>query len=236
MGDTFTLSAWVNVNPAASDIQTIWANQKGGFGSAGFAWYVNSYQTMDHQLRLETGNGVNGTTANTAGGAVTFGDWHLLAATVNRTNGTVRLFVDGADATMSGSVRTDFANAAGVNLGRLTNAVFYFQGTMDEVRIERVTRSSNWVWVSWMTVASNATLVSYSEVNPQPLLSLASADGPVLTWPASGGVFKLYSATNLASPATWLPVTNPSPSLTNGRWQIPLQPHDNDSRFYRLQQ
>src|SRR5208337_390192 len=43
LGDAFTLSAWVNIAPTAFDIQTIWANQKGGYGSAGFAWFVNTY-------------------------------------------------------------------------------------------------------------------------------------------------------------------------------------------------
>ena len=236
LGDTFTLSAWVNVDPTATDIQTIWANQVGGFGSAGFAFYVNSFLTTDHQLRLETGNGALGAVTHTANGAVSFGGWHLLAASVNRTNGTARLFVDGTDVTVSGSVRSDFAKAADVNLGRFVDGAFYYRGRMDEARLERVTRSSNWFWASWLTVVSNATLARYSEVNPRPLLSFTLADGLRLTWPASAGVFRLYSATNLASPTTWLRVTNPSPSLTNGQWQVLLAPHGNDSRFYHLQQ
>ncbi len=55
----------------------------------------------------------------------------------------------------------------------------------------------------------------------------------VLSWPLSAGGFTLYTATNLVSPALWLPVTNSA--ATNGNnLMITLPTAGGGSRFYRL--
>lgn len=59
------------------------------------------------------------------------------------------------------SIRADLNNQAAMNLARFTSGNFYSKGMIDEARIESVTRSSNWVWATWMTVASNTALASY---------------------------------------------------------------------------
>jgi hypothetical protein len=234
LGNAFTLSAWVNVAASANNIQTVWASKAGGFASAGFALYVNSFQTSDGELRLETSDGAAGQVAATGGGAVTSGQWRLLTAVVDRTGGAAHLYVDGADATQSGPVQADFPIQSDINLGRFTNGNFYFTGAMDEVRIANGARSSNWVWTSWMNVVSNTALANYSAVNPRPTLWMAaSGSGPALTWPANAGVFTLYFATNLMPPITWMPATN-APVFANGQWQV-TPDAGGGSMFYRLQ-
>jgi hypothetical protein len=87
-----------------------------------------------------------------------------------------------------------------------------------------------------MNAASNMAFETYSPVNPQPVLSVVdSTNGPLVTWPASAGVFALYTTTNLAVPAAWIPATNPSPVLLNGQWQLALQTNGSSNRFFRLQ-
>ena len=235
LGDAFTLSAWVNIAPTAFDIQTIWANQKGGYGSLGFAWFVNTYTNHDQTIDFASGDGTNGNEATTPSGTVSFGQWHLLCASVNRAGGTVDLSLDGTHV-QSGAVINDFANQADVNLGRFTNAVFYFNGSMDEARIAAGTRSSNWIWASWMTVVSNTALASYSSVTQQPpVVSLTSGQsGFFLSWPMPGVGFSLYTATNLTPPALWTLTTN-QPLLVNTQWQVALPAGTNAARFYRLQ-
>jgi hypothetical protein len=234
LGDAFTLSAWVNISPAANDIQTIWANQQGRYASPGFAFFVNTYQTADQKIDFGSGDGVNGNESTTPSGAVSFGQWHQLAAAVNRTNGTVEFFLDGADV-QSGSVITDFVNQAELELGRFTNNVFYFTGAMDEVRIQRGTASANWLYANWLNVMSNDAFVAYSSVvQGPPVLSISGNMGGLLfTWPASAVGFALYAATNLAPPVGWSSVTN-SPVPSNSQWQVTLQP-DATRRFFRLQ-
>jgi hypothetical protein len=40
----------------------------------------------------------------------------------------------------------------------------YWDGSLDEVRVSGVTRSTNWLWATWMTVASNAAFAGYGAV------------------------------------------------------------------------
>jgi hypothetical protein len=235
VGNTFTLSALVKLDNAATNIQTVWANKPGGWNSAGFDLYVDSYNTADKELRLETGDGTAGQTAYTAAGAVSFGQWHHLAAVVDRAGGTAHLYVDGVDRTQSGGVATDFPTQSGINLGRTTNNSFYLKGTMDEARIEATTRSASWIWASWMTMASNSTLAAYSTVTQQsPALSFgASTNSLLLGWPGSAVGFSLYTATNLTPPVSWMPATN-QPVWGGNQWQVTL-PANSPNRFYRLQ-
>jgi hypothetical protein len=236
LGNAFTLSAWVNVSPsAAANIQTIWANQKGGFASAGFAWYVNTFNNSDHKIDFASGDSVAGDESTTAPGTVSFGQWHLLSIGVNRSVGIADFYIDGTYLQASSSIVKTFANNTDLNFGRFTNNNFYFTGLMDEARIQTGIVSSNWVWANWMTVASNSTFASYSTVTQQsPALSVSlNGNELILQWPASGVGFALHTATNLASPGAWLVATNQA-ALVNGRWQISLV-KDAIPRFYRLQ-
>jgi hypothetical protein len=237
LGNDFTLSAWVNISPGApANIQTIWANQKGGFASTGFAWFVNTFNNSDHKIDFASGDGVTGDESTTAPGTVTFCAWHLLSVAVNRSAGTADFYIDGSYLQSSSSIVKTFANNADLNLGRFTNNNFYFTGLMDEARIQTGTVSSNWVWASWMTVASNATFATYSTVTQQsPALSVSLiGSNLLLQWPASGVGFALHSATNLGPSAIWALATNVA-ELINGLWQISVADDSGFSRFYRLQ-
>lgn len=186
LDDTLTLSAWVNIDNAASDIQTIWANQIGGFGNNGFAFYVDNFQTADQQVRFSSGNGAgNGNETGTAGGAVPFGAWHLVAGAINRTNGTINFYVDGALLGSSSSVVKTFGNSADLNLGRFINGAFPFHGAIDEARIRGDVSSANWVWASYMTVAQNSTFENYATIVSSAVTINAQLIGGklVLTWP-----------------------------------------------------
>ena len=235
LNNAFTLSAWVNVASNANNIQTIFANQKGGYGSAGFAFFINAYNTANEALQLDAGDGSNGSEISTGSGTVSSNQWHLVTAAINRSGGTVNFYTDGAPVG-SGSIVTDFVNNAVLNLGRFTNSALYFNGSMDEARIQSGVQSSNWVWASWATVAANTTFQNYSAVTQQtPALAInPGAGGLSLNWSGSGVGFALYTATNLTSPMVWMPATN-QPTLVNNQWQINLPPDSNSTRFYRLQ-
>lgn len=216
------------------NIQTIWANKAGGWNTDGYALYVNTYNTGDQRLLFESGDGTTGMTLSSPPNAVTPGVWHALAAAVNEPAGAAQLYVDGATVA-SGPTATDFANSTGLDFGRFTNAVYYFDGALDEARIARGACSSNWIRATWLNVASNSVFNSASAVNPQPPLShVETAGGVWLTWPAASGVFILYTTASLAPPAAWAPATN-SAVYANGQWQAPVFPSAQGSQFYRLQ-
>ncbi|HEV2320434.1 MAG TPA: DUF2341 domain-containing protein [Verrucomicrobiae bacterium] len=187
---TFTLSAWINIATSASSEQTIWDNKSGGWNVDGFDFYVNSYNAKDGIVFFDTSDGVGGDVPQrTATNAVSFGQWHLLTGTLDGINGAAHVYVDGVDETINTEVDTAFQVTNYVRCGSLltgtpgTGGNQYFDGLMDETRIEDSVRDPAWVWASWATVADNA-FASYSLVEPPaPILSGQLVSGQlVLTW------------------------------------------------------
>ncbi len=131
--NTFTIAAWVWVNTGTTNIQTIMANASGG-NSNGFRLFVNTFNTADRSVMLETANGTTMDSARTGGGVVTLGAWNHIAATVNRTSGTATIYVNGTNQTTDSSIRTDFSVNAVTHMGQFTNNSFRLGGRLDEVR------------------------------------------------------------------------------------------------------
>ena len=126
----------------------VWAKASGGSKAnkagntnSGFALCVNNYANNDQTLVLETGDGTNFTKAKTGTNLVTFGQWHLVNAVVDRALGTARLFVDGVDQTVDSSLQSGLSTDLPVNLGRWatnSSSAYYMRGLVDEARIETV--------------------------------------------------------------------------------------------------
>jgi len=204
MSKTFTLSAWVNIAPNASSEQTIWGNKQGGWNVAGFDFYVNSYQTNDGIIYFDSADGVGGNvTPRTVPHVFSFGQWHLLTGTMDGVNGAVHVYVDGVDVTTNTGVDTAFQVTNYVRCGSLltgspgTTGNLYFNGLMDDARIENAVRSPAWVWASWATVAGSnfatfgtvvpATVTLYWQIiNSQLVLTWTSGilqSAPTITGP-----------------------------------------------------
>jgi putative glycosyl hydrolase/concanavalin A-like lectin/glucanase superfamily protein/putative Ig domain-containing protein len=72
-------------------------------------------------------------------------------------------------------------------------------------------------------------------IDPLPSLKIArSGRVLVLSWPAAASYFALYSATNLAAPIAWTPVTT-VPELLNGSWTVSISLPIIGNIFFRLQ-
>ncbi|HVM46736.1 MAG TPA: DUF2341 domain-containing protein [Candidatus Acidoferrum sp.] len=214
LGDSFTLSAWINLDPAnptgyGNAIQPIWANQHGGFGMPGFAMDVNIYQSYDGVIDITSGIGNStGSEARTAAGAVSYTQWHLLESAMSQTNGGLQIYLDGQPISLaSGFLQSGFTNQADVNLGRFTDGSFQMHGIVDEARIRSGISSSNWVWADYMTVAQNSTLQEYSSVFSSLVVITASVVNAqvVLTWPSG----TLLQAPNVTGPWTTNNATSP---------------------------
>jgi len=235
VGPAFTLSAWIKVDPASTGIQTIFANKKGGWNTDGFALYVNTYQTSDHKLLFETGDGTNGMMASTAAQTLTPGVWHHVAAAVDLPAASARLYVDGIDLTQASAVQPGFNTASDLNIGRFTDGSFLFRGDMDEVRIEKGALSADWIWTEWSTAGQNRAIQSETSVDSRQVLlsvALGSPGGILASWAAAGVGLSLYYTTDLQSPQ-WLLVTNGA-YLQNNQWVVSLARQSN-SVFFRLQ-
>ena len=60
LSNQFTIAMWARIASGATNIQTLAANSGGGFSTSGFRWFVNTYQTANQRILLETGNGTSG--------------------------------------------------------------------------------------------------------------------------------------------------------------------------------
>ena len=209
LGKTFTVSAWINIAPAATSEQTLWCNKQGGWNTAGFDFYVDSYQTSDGKVYFDTADGTGGNvSARTAANAVSFGQWHLLTGTLDGVNGAVHVYVDGVDQTINTGVDTAFQVTNYVRCGALLTGIpgatggLPFNGSMDEARIESGVRSPAWVWANWATVAGSA-FATYGVAVPVSVTLHCQVVGGllVLTWSAG----TLQSAPTAAGPYTDIP-------------------------------
>ncbi|HXU77109.1 MAG TPA: DUF2341 domain-containing protein [Methylomirabilota bacterium] len=219
LGDAFTLSSWMNMpTPVNPNIQTVWANQHGGFGAPGFALFVNTFNANDGKIDLATGIGnATGGERTTAAGTVSFSQWHLLEAAVNRTNATVSFYVDGLPvAAVAGSVQSGFTNVEDLNLGRFVDGAFGMHAVLDEARVQRGNSSSNWVWADYMTVAQNNSLESYSAIvsSAVTLTFTVSGGNLILTWPqgtlqSAASVTGTYGDLPSATSPYTVPLTGP---------------------------
>jgi hypothetical protein len=235
LGDAFTLSAWIKPDTEATSIQSLWANKPGGSVSNGVAFFLNSWQTRDGKLIVETGNGTSGALTATPTHAVATDGWHHVAASINRSGWSALILVDG-QIVAQGGAQSNFGNTAALLLGRFSDGLYAYKGGMDEVRVERQARSADWLWASWMTVASNRVLQSYAAVDRQrpPVAWRAAAPGVSMAWPAFATGYHLVTTTSLREPILWQPVTN-LPVLEGQTWQVQLPATPEQSRFFRLE-
>lgn len=206
LGSAFSLSAWINLSPSSTNIQTVWANKAAGGSSNGVALFVNTYNTADGALLLETGDGTPSSpiTAISVPHVVATSAWHQVFASADRSAGTAALYVDGVNVTAPGTnaIITDFAINTNITLGCFTNSHWFFDGAMDEARIETGVCSPAWVWASWATVAETNFASYGAVVLPSASLNVQLINGQVvLTW--TGGV--LQSAPAVTGPYTDVP-------------------------------
>ncbi|MCX8156686.1 MAG: lamin tail domain-containing protein, partial [Verrucomicrobiae bacterium] len=138
----FTLALWIK--PANRfNIQNVVANVAGGYTTAGFKFFVNSYNTQDGLLVFEHGNGTSGQVAKSLV-AVDFDQWNHIAIVVDRTAGRIWFYKNGVDVTdpSQSFVRNDFTTSGAWYLGKMANNVYWYGGQMDELLIYTNTLSA----------------------------------------------------------------------------------------------
>ncbi|MDD5522886.1 MAG: DUF2341 domain-containing protein [Kiritimatiellae bacterium] len=172
-GQTFngsTMEVIVPYNAALNTTQfTVgcWAKVTGGAGawrtpimSRGSSTGYNLYAGMDEQWQAWIGTG--GTWDTMPGGAIVTGEWTYVNQTID--SGSNRQFyINGI--MVSNKVAASFAvnPSSSLSIGS-ANTWGWFNGDLDEVRVENVPRSSNWVWNCWMNQASNDMFNAYGNI------------------------------------------------------------------------
>ncbi|WP_310594203.1 LamG-like jellyroll fold domain-containing protein [Flavobacterium sp.] len=131
----FTIEAWVKINTSASSINTIVGKKAPGGGTSGYAFYINSWGSSDRKVVFEA---TGGTFISTT--SIPNNTWTHVAVSV-ASGGAATIYINGV-ASGTGTV-TIPSNSNSINVGAFgNNGYFYFNGSMDEVRIWNVAKSA----------------------------------------------------------------------------------------------
>jgi hypothetical protein len=169
--------------------------------------------------------------------------WHYTVGTSDDVGNMARLITDGVlevSGTAAAIPTDNYLVSIGANLQQSGRE---FDGLMDEVQISSTAFTTNWVWASYMNLASNSVFTTYGAANGQttppsrPVIAPLPMTGTNLSLrvsTVSGFNYVLESAPSLSLPLVWTPVsTNPGTggTITN------LVPIDagTPQRFYRYQ-
>ncbi len=235
LSNQFTTYAWINLNPSATDIQTEWANQVGGYGNDGFALFIDAYQTADRSIHAASGNGAgSGEEAASAANVVSSGVWHLLAATYDAPGGDVEVYLDN-QMVLSNTLISSLQLTNELNLGAFVKAFAPFHGPMDEARIQFGLASQAWLTATYDNVANNSTYVGFgSGSGSHPVLTITPVSGGFdISWPTGGAAMQLVETTSLTPPITWTPVSG-TPTVVNGNYVVQVQAEPGVAHFFAL--
>jgi uncharacterized repeat protein (TIGR03803 family) len=184
-----TYSAWVCFSTVPNGEQVLIRNEQ--YRELGFS-------DATHLRDMLNTTGMSGWTAGNddlISPAPVVGHWYYVAFTYN--GSVIRNFWNGvplnAGHTVTGNINFDtYTTGIGAyngngDAGPISLAI---NAIIDEVRIEQVFRSTNWIWATYMTVASNASFSAY-------------------------GVAQTAVATNEIPPAAWIQEYFPGTATSN---------------------
>ncbi len=160
-GNVATVSGWIRYNTLPSNEQPIVRKEN--------QWALeNSDNVTKMRSLLNTGNPSGWTVGNddSFSQALSVGPWYYFAFAYNGENGQLWNFENGVPI---GSSPHDIGatinpNNNSLGLGGCSSGYWLADASIAEIRIEKVFRSTNWIWASYMTVASNAGFSVYGSV------------------------------------------------------------------------
>jgi glucose/arabinose dehydrogenase len=154
----YTLEAWIKINSATEDRENIIVYKKAN--NADNTGFSLIYNPSLNRFTV-TANAATPLIADNIGLDT---GWHSVAVTVN--GNTAILYVDGTPRAQSNTFDPTQSNSETLYFG--SNGSAYFSGTLDEIRISSIARSS--AWLAAQQRAANDTLLDISaEDVPKPL-------------------------------------------------------------------
>ncbi|MGN6641648.1 MAG: DUF2341 domain-containing protein, partial [Verrucomicrobiota bacterium] len=169
--DNLTISAWILAPPFAAYREIVgWTPTANAaefrLTDLGRLWYGEATTNTIQSIAAAS---------SIADGALKF------VSMTHQADGVTRLFVDGAQVA-SGTI-SRFPSTTALRIGARNSDDYNFSGLMDEVRVEKVARSSNWIWACRMNVASNQTFLTYGAVtNLVNTTAVANASADTVTF------------------------------------------------------
>ncbi|MDD5522887.1 MAG: DUF2341 domain-containing protein [Kiritimatiellae bacterium] len=190
-------------------------------------WFLGMRYTSGRQFLAEHFSG--GTTSTNIGWTTTstFDPgtfWHVVE-TVDRTNGTGTLYVNGQIRGTRGFTPGMTAREYGTtpwNIGIVQPGYYGADGVIDEARISGITRSSNWLWACWLNQFSNSLFNTYypaagiKNVSASGITATSAvANATLYAMNAAFDVFVCWDTNNWGTNITYWAYTNYVGSWTN---------------------
>jgi hypothetical protein len=171
-GDVITMTGYKGITGTFDRVCSAWILTSAG-DNAILNWGANVTGTK-WTFRTQTGNGTPNTLRTEVNGGyqvgstvITDGIWHYVTAVLD-SDGTpdvteITLYVDGVEESISANLSQaiNTASFGDVRIGDDFVGTRPFNGSIDEVRISSMVRSSNWVWACWMNQGNHDSFVSY---------------------------------------------------------------------------
>jgi hypothetical protein len=158
--NTYTVSCWANVLGGSGTYRSpVTCRDVPGLNlTAGYVLYVEPTNGWS----LWQGNGA--AWANVLGPSITSNTWAHVAGTYDGTN--MRLFVNGVQyGPIAAPLALNTARPLRIGAGRTESAGdYWFNGMVDEVRVENVVRSTNWLYSCTMNQGSNDVFNIYGKI------------------------------------------------------------------------
>ncbi|MDX2442188.1 MAG: DUF2341 domain-containing protein, partial [Bacteroidales bacterium] len=166
--DEATMSLWINyVDAADGDYQIVMSSTnrfvapRGGYewasqGDGDHFFYPNGFNTNNYNLGLNP---------------FTDGTWQHLAVTLNYSTQEVKIFVNGSPMTFNTiQVPTYWTALADIDSwlwgGNPVISTRYFRGLMDEIRVQTVERTQDWLLTEFRNQNNPSSFYSVSTENP----------------------------------------------------------------------
>jgi hypothetical protein len=177
LGTQFTFASWVYIPSGYSSLRTIVANSGSGATTDGFRIMVNTYNTTDRKIILETGNGSQVAHAETPLSTFVFNGWNHVAIVADQTTGQARIYFNGSDMTSLSSMLTNFSTNRTIRLGQMTNGAGVMPGNLDDTRFYNRLLTASEI----ATLANPGTVVTPPNA-PGGLAATAGTNSINLTW------------------------------------------------------
>ena len=184
---SMTWSAWVYATGTPADDGQIIAKSADGGGTVGWQ-FKTSPDTGPRTFGIGVSSNGTAITQRYSATLPALGTWYYVAGVYDATARTLDIYVNGVldNGVLSGTVpASQFSPAENVTIGRRTGG-YYFQGTIDELRIYDRALTSSEIQADMNTPLGVAAADTQPPTGPATLSALASSGNSVdLSWSAA---------------------------------------------------
>ena len=159
-GESITVSAWINVDNNGYD-QKVFSNQNGKSSGGGYKLGMYTDRRVEFEIRT------NGNTAilnrGVSGGTIISpNQWYYVTGVYSNSGDFICTYVNGdLDRTFNTEATAGLTGSGNPAIGReTTDDKYFFDGKIDELRVQRTVRDANWIKTEFNNQSSPSTFFS----------------------------------------------------------------------------